>query len=353
MADWREAKSLLRLLAQVNALAPGRDKSSDGTIGDARHAADPTSDHNPALIGRDKVVTALDVTNDPAHGMDSAVLAEQIRASRDPRIKYIISRRRIANPDIEDWAWRPYTRSNPHTMHCHISVRHSALADDERPWTIRAQLSEEQIMLGTASPDRPAHPVLRLGSSGDAVRLLQQRLGVRVDGYFGQQTEGAVRRVQSRAGLVADGVCGPYTWAAIGDGATALPVPAQPPGVFRDIVATVFGNPGDVEYSAYDNHRIGETELSVALPYRFTAVRPHVRVTNPANGKSAVASVEDVGPWNTNDPYFLRSDGRPQAETGRDHSGRRTNSAGIDLSPALARAIGIDGKGRVDFELVT
>jgi hypothetical protein len=38
---------------------------------------------------------------------------------------------------------------------------------------------------------------------------------------------------------------------------------------------------------------------------------------------------------------------RPQAESGTDTSGRRTNGAGIDLTPAAAAAIGLDRKGQV------
>ena len=57
----------------------------------------------------------------------------------------------------------------------------------------------------------------------------------------------------------------------------------------------------------------------------------------------------DIGPWNTNDPYW-EAHKRPQAESGTDMRGRRTNRAGIDLTPATARALGIDGKGVVDWE---
>jgi hypothetical protein len=43
---WRVAKSLDRLLAQVNRLASDRSKASDGAIGDAKHQS-RESDHNP------------------------------------------------------------------------------------------------------------------------------------------------------------------------------------------------------------------------------------------------------------------------------------------------------------------
>jgi len=72
------------------------------------------------------VVTALDITNDPAHGVVSEDIAEAIRLSKDPRVKYIISNRKIAasysvNGEAA-WHWRPYHGASPHDHHCHISV---------------------------------------------------------------------------------------------------------------------------------------------------------------------------------------------------------------------------------------
>jgi hypothetical protein len=116
-----------------------------------------------------------------------------------------------------------------------------------------------------------------------------------------------------------------------------------------NIVATVFGGQGDPNNSAYDGHFINDQELGVALPFRFPNTRPKVRVTNLANGRSAVCSIVDVGPWNTNDPYW-QANARPQAETGTDTRGRTTNRAGIDLTPGAAAAIGLQGKGMVNWE---
>lgn len=118
-----------------------------------------------------------------------------------------------------------------------------------------------------------------------------------------------------------------------------------------NIVATVFGGNAENEPSAYDGKRIGEKEVCVALPARVK--QPSlVVVTNPETGRSVVCRVRDVGPWNTNDPYWV--DGRrPQAETGKDLTGRKTNKAGIDLSPEAARQIGITGMGKVDWWFVS
>lgn len=131
----RVARSLLTLYDQVEAAYPqDRDRSSDGTIGDSSHQA-THSEHNPDENG---VVRALDVTNDPAHGLVSRALAQALLDSRDPRLWYVISNNQIAASNVEPkWQWRPYNGPNPHTAHMHISVvADPALYDDTRPWMI-------------------------------------------------------------------------------------------------------------------------------------------------------------------------------------------------------------------------
>jgi D-alanyl-D-alanine carboxypeptidase len=132
-----------------------------------------------------------------------------------------------------------------------------------------------------------------------------------------------------------------------------MPFPVAPakvasvaPYLNMGIIATVFGGASDHETSAYTGHRIDDTVLGVALP----AYMPNTKIRVHNGGKSVVADVVDIGPWNTNDPYW-ETRKRPQAESGTDMRGRHTNRAGIDLTPATARALGIDGKGVVDWEL--
>ena len=142
---WRVVRSLIALRTQINVMCPGRKTGGDGSIGDAKHA-ESASDHNPAryaALGSTPVVCALDITHDPAHGCDSYAIAEAVRASRDPRCAYIISNHRIASNHAVGghpaWAWRPYAGSgDPHTGHAHFSSVHTAVADNERPWAIRA-----------------------------------------------------------------------------------------------------------------------------------------------------------------------------------------------------------------------
>lgn len=221
---WRMAKSLDVLLVQINTLSPNRDKSSDGAIGNEEHAS-RSSDHNPWVkLGTMGIVTARDFTNDPAHGVVSEQLAGALRASRDPRIKYIISNKKIAASYPTDgkpaWAWRPYTGVNPHNHHCHVSVlADKDYYDDTRTWRLNLAPTAEHV----AAPAIVASPMLRKGSSGvDIVRLqgfLHQHGAVLMpDGNFGPVTESAVKKFQGSHGLVADGVVGRYTWEALNKG---------------------------------------------------------------------------------------------------------------------------------------
>jgi hypothetical protein len=152
VTSWRVADALLTLRAEVNARWPNRDKRSDGTIGNAEHAA-RSSDHNPWLkssgVG---VVRALDVDKDldgpatdarPAGEATAATwLAEHLRGlgkAGDPRLVgggYVIWNRRIAS-EVGAWAWRPYSGANPHTHHVHVSVsRNSPAFDSASSWGV-------------------------------------------------------------------------------------------------------------------------------------------------------------------------------------------------------------------------
>lgn len=209
MADWRLAKALETLLAEVNAKWPTRSKQSDGTIGDAAHAS-RSSDHNPWVRdGAMGVVTGMDITHDPGKGLDSEQLAEKLRQSQDPRIKYIISNRKIASSTESPWQWREYKGTNPHNHHVHISVKpDQPLYDSTQSWA-----------LANVAPPPPGHvpgntkPTIRRGSTGDAVKRLQELLGLTpVDGRFDEKVDTAVKAAQERAGILADGVVAPQTW---------------------------------------------------------------------------------------------------------------------------------------------
>ncbi|MER7078124.1 MULTISPECIES: hypothetical protein [Bacteria] len=134
---WRVARSLETLREQFNDAFPDRSTASDGGIGDAAHAS-RSSDHNPwHTVDGIGVVTARDFTHDPAHGMDIDRLTDELAASRDPRIKYLIANGLIMDtrPGYSPWRWVPYRGANPHRKHFHISVNpHNC--DDDTPWNL-------------------------------------------------------------------------------------------------------------------------------------------------------------------------------------------------------------------------
>ena len=134
---WRVAESLKKLRSQINQLAPSRSIASDGTIGDAAHAS-KDSDHNPRVTdGSIGVVTALEITHDPAGGCDAEKLVKSIVASKDTRVKYLIYNKQIVSSTVKPWEWRPYTGKNPHQKHCHISVKSDKVSyDSTENWDI-------------------------------------------------------------------------------------------------------------------------------------------------------------------------------------------------------------------------
>lgn len=57
---------------------------------------------------------------------------------------------------------------------------------------------------------------IKLGSKGDSVKLLQEKLNLSVDGVFGPNTEKSVKEFQKKNNLTADGIVGNGTWKALG-----------------------------------------------------------------------------------------------------------------------------------------
>lgn len=54
--------------------------------------------------------------------------------------------------------------------------------------------------------------VLKIGSNGPNVKILQRFLGLKDDGSFGPVTQKAVKTWQKKNGLLDDGIVGPLTW---------------------------------------------------------------------------------------------------------------------------------------------
>jgi hypothetical protein len=112
-------KAGVQLREQIDDAFPDRDRTSDGWIGDAKHAA-RKSDHNPTNEG---IVRAIDIDADlKSHKSEAFDLADQLRllAKSDKRISYIIFNGKIASWR-GNYKWRPYKGINPHKTHIHCS----------------------------------------------------------------------------------------------------------------------------------------------------------------------------------------------------------------------------------------
>lgn len=165
--------------------------------GVAAAASPGTSNHGWGLA----VDMALDKDHRPGFDPDDAV-------SIGPALNYL-----YANAERFGWSWE--LQSEP----WHLRY----VAGDDIPQAVR---DYERGLVAAGSPPppepnpTPRRPVLRLGSTGDGVTLLQSALRARgftiaVDGHFGPQTDRTLRAFQHRHGLVVDGICGDETWNAL------------------------------------------------------------------------------------------------------------------------------------------
>lgn len=153
------APSLSRFRDEINALCPRRDVTSDGWIGDPAHQSRP-SDHNPDADGS---VNAIDVDVDD-NDTDIDLRAEIIKAAEaHPATAYWISNGMIWS---KAKGLRKYTGVNGHFAHVHVSIFHTAAAENStQPWLkikpskineARAHFRKGRRLLRQAGVDRPA-----------------------------------------------------------------------------------------------------------------------------------------------------------------------------------------------------
>lgn len=239
LVDWHLAASLAALRAEVNARWPGRDRSSDGAIGDALHQA-RTNSHNPArhpggpAVGTQGAVHALDIT---ANGIDVGVLLDAVIG--DPRVWYVIHDGRIWSRTT-GWAARAHS-GDPHSTHVHINLR-----EDTQDAAVAAETDTSRWLGGSGGVGRGSSasgarvsPALAPGLSTSATRALQRALIARgftipsgATGWYGPETTKAVRafqRSQGWTGSGADGIAGQQTLRRLGLTGTTTTQPTSRP----------------------------------------------------------------------------------------------------------------------------
>jgi len=220
LIPWYAAPSLVTLRKEVDARWPGRSRSSDGVIGDNRHAT-RTNSHNPVGagngpgVGTRGAVHAMDIT---ATGVDVQALLSAVIG--DSRVWYVIHDGRIWSRTT---GWAPTAqRGDPHTTHIHVNLR-----EDNQSAAVTAENDTRPWFGGRDG----ASPASFAGSSGSSLtteqtRRLQQALirnGYSIPagatGTYGAQTTAAVaafQLAQGWSGTQADGIAGPETLRRLG-----------------------------------------------------------------------------------------------------------------------------------------
>jgi N-acetylmuramoyl-L-alanine amidase len=250
---------------------------------------------------------------------------------------------------------------------------------------IAESISGEQVPIEPAEPEEPDQPEPPEPGSGenriDIVSRTQGQVAFVINGQLVSGRERCPNAVYIRAKVTGDIVISINGQELHNKPEGPDELPPQPlpgptiPENQKNITATVFGGEADDEYSAYGPYDsqgrgpyLNDTDYYVSLPVTIddASMRERgVRVFNPDNELSAVGPIMDKGPWVVNDDDYVFGDQRPIAETcyknkqplpsgsGSNAGKVPSNDAGIDLSPALANAIGIEGKGKVHWQLVT
>lgn len=189
--DPRPAKALLALVGEVNTRFPNRSKASDGMLGDAAHAT-RDSDHNPWVQdGSVGVVTAVDITDGSAPGVPEIadLIVSTLVSRRDQRVKYIIHEgtiwRSYDKPGIPAWTPAPYTGSNGHFQHVHVSVLPEKVHyDSTAPWGITMPATPvNRVPMVNRARVRVAAVNMHAPGPGDAARMRKFLRRARVQGF--------------------------------------------------------------------------------------------------------------------------------------------------------------------------
>lgn len=220
-SSWRLAPTIITLRDELNREWPLRDKTSDGTLGNASHAAS-RSDHNPDSR---RVVCAMDIDEDlsgsksktyprfnPGQPAKAALvdrLLSLAKAGKLPQLAYVIYERRIYSRTY-GWVAKAYNGANAHEHHVHISVRHEAqYADSTKTWNLRRVVSApSRLFVGLKLPlFKGAVKVIGYNRSFpthvSVVQIALRAVGLNpgpVDGLKGQRTVDAMNAFLAKWG---------------------------------------------------------------------------------------------------------------------------------------------------------
>jgi len=151
------------------------------------------------------------------------------------RMLEVLEGRPSREPGIPEWAWRGRDLTAPELWdlsRARAQARRDAVRN--KPRLNKARKAGASLVFAAVAAAAPAKTsahsgsaqssaarawedgrLLKVGSRGPAVKLVQRALGIPTDGIFGPQTRRAVRTFQARHGLTVDGIVGPQTRASL------------------------------------------------------------------------------------------------------------------------------------------
>lgn len=126
-----------------------------------------------------------------------------------------------------------------------------------------------------------SYPLIKRGSTGDAVREWQQIIGVEVDGKFGPDTETATKVWQKEHKLVPDGKVGQLSWGAAGKKVDESALPPKSSSAGTDAWAYAVAKKAAPNMPEYERQYV----LAVARGEGFYGKgwnpKPHPLLPNP------------------------------------------------------------------------
>lgn len=127
---------------------------------------------------------------------------------------------------------------------------------------------------------------IKKGSKGDAVKTLQNCLGLKADGIFGTLTEDAVKVFQKANNLVSDGIVGTKTWEKLLSSKEPQKI-AQTSRKIKEVILHCSATPEGKDYSV-------STIKQWHLQRGFSDIGYHYVISNDSKGTVNVGRPETV-----------------------------------------------------------
>jgi hypothetical protein len=220
---WENTKASISLLGEFNAAFPNRDKGTDGTLGDPKHAQ-RSSDHNPDETGKtpyedaDSIneVHARDIgdrLNKAGWTMERVikdVLLPRLRSGQEKRLQNIIHHGKVIS---RSWNWSEWRPASGHETWAHFGFRYGSGSTTANPENITSAWGILEAMRPPKPPvttpevppvTTPSNPATWSNPDVLALNFLLKEAGFAA-GYAGMTSADAVnaKNAQNARGYLA------------------------------------------------------------------------------------------------------------------------------------------------------